>query len=92
MVVGATDRCDVCDQGVEDASPFDIFNESGATIVRVCPECEEKLGADQCAVCGDRVPEDREEAIAPHGSPEPGEALCPDCRRDIIFGEGGVFQ
>ncbi|MFC6973628.1 hypothetical protein ACFQL1_01450 [Halomicroarcula sp. GCM10025709] len=87
-----TTDCDGCGDPVDDLDKCDVFNESGAVIVWVCSDCREKLTSSRCVACGDRVRDDREESIGPHGSGSSFGRLCPDCRRDLIFEEGGVFQ
>jgi len=80
--------CDICGSAAT-TEKFDVFNESGAAIADICSDCEELLSADRCSVCGTAVSDHTDEGIAPHGDAGVVRPLCPDCRRDILFGEGG---
>lgn len=82
-------RCDACGD-VGQVSKFDVFNESGAVSVDVCEDCEERLTTDRCVVCCAPV-DDGKRSISAHGTPDDGEPLCAECRRDIVFSDGGVF-
>ena len=90
-VVNLRTSCCACGAFTE-TSKFDITSESGAVIVSVCSECESRLSAERCAVCGITVDPDREESIGPHGSGDGFAPLCPSCRRDIVYGDGGEFR
>jgi hypothetical protein len=74
-----------------DLYPYDVANESGVSSVSLCIECIKKLSVDRCGACGNRLPPSAEESVGPHGSCEKTR-ICDDCRRELIFGNGGVFQ
>lgn len=82
-----SDQCDLCG-AADDLAKFDVFNQSGAVLVRVCDDCDRRLGGEGCAVCGDAVAAAADESIARHGDPNDHRPICPECRREIIFSEG----
>jgi len=85
-------KCAICG-GFGTTHEYDVFDESGGRICRICDDCKDKVSQSRCAVCGDRVPEDNDSSIGPHGTPqEVHRHLCPSCRRGIRSGEGGDIR
>lgn len=87
-----TAACDGCGSTAGALSQYDAGNESGIAPIQLCSDCEDELHEDGCAVCGDSVPDSADEFLQENGHPETVAALHPDCRRELIFGEGGDLR
>jgi len=91
-VVGVISECATCGD-FNETFEFDIFNESGGGTCWICDDCRQKLQQSRCAVCGNRVPDDNNRSIGPHGTaPELHRHCCKSCRRGIISEEGADIR
>lgn len=85
-----TEPCAICDTrpGRTEAT---VLNDSGGVPVSLCEECRTKLTA-RCSVCGDSLNPSRSEGLYFPGEESTTYPLCPSCRYDIVFGDGGEFR